>query len=191
MELVEGRPLSGLLADGALELDRFNDLFQALFAIDLYFARRYDEAIVLARTALRTTPRHPAALVGLWLAGSRAGHREEALAAAKGFLDVCYADSGAGEALGQGSAAGGYPEGMRRAAMALAAQFPGSYVAPGDIAQFFAEAGEGGQSLEWLERAFEVRDPNLPYIGMPAFDDLRSDPRYQALRQRLKLVPPS
>ena len=49
-------------------------------------------------------------------------------------------------------------------------------------------AGEKAQALEWLEKAFEVRDPNLPFVNlMLVFESLRSDPRFQALLRRMNL----
>jgi hypothetical protein len=39
----------------------------------------------------------------------------------------------------------------------------------------------------WLEKALEVRDLNLPYIGWPESDSLRSEPRFQALLRRINL----
>ena len=50
-------------------------------------------------------------------------------------------------------------------------------------------AGDYERSVAWLERAFEVRDPNLPYVGFrPYFDPLRSDPRFQELLRRMGLT---
>jgi hypothetical protein len=48
-------------------------------------------------------------------------------------------------------------------------------------------AQEYDEALEWLERAFETRDPNMPYIALPVFDPLRSDPRFQDLLRRMNL----
>ena len=44
-----------------------------------------------------------------------------------------------------------------------------------------------GKALEWLERGFEIRDPNMPYLGLPIYDPLRSDPRFQDLLRRMNL----
>ncbi len=48
--------------------------------------------------------------------------------------------------------------------------------------------GDYDRAIEWLERAFEVRDPMLPYNGFyPIWDPLRSDPRFQDLLRRMNL----
>jgi hypothetical protein len=44
--------------------------------------------------------------------------------------------------------------------------------------------------MDWLEKAFEFHDPNLPYVGFePIWDPLRSDPRFQDLLRRMNLPP--
>jgi hypothetical protein len=48
--------------------------------------------------------------------------------------------------------------------------------------------GEHQRALDWLERAYEARDPNLPSINnREAFDMLRDQPRFQALLRRMNL----
>jgi len=48
--------------------------------------------------------------------------------------------------------------------------------------------GCNDEALDWLEKAFEARDPNVPYLSVdPIFDDLRAKPRFQDLIRRLKL----
>jgi hypothetical protein len=50
--------------------------------------------------------------------------------------------------------------------------------------------GEKAQALEWLEKAYEVRDPNVTNIGLPIFNDrLRSEPRFQELVRCMNLPP--
>jgi hypothetical protein len=46
--------------------------------------------------------------------------------------------------------------------------------------------GEHDRALELLAEAAAVRDPNLRYYiaNDPAFDPLRADSRYQAIRER-------
>ena len=60
---------------------------------------------------------------------------------------------------------------------------------PYGIAWCYLDAGDYERAIDWLEEAYEVRDPNLPYIGDPGFDPLRSDPRFQDLVRRMGLPP--
>lgn len=47
---------------------------------------------------------------------------------------------------------------------------------------------EGTQrAIDWLEKAYENHNPNLPYIGGPLWDPLRSYPRFQDLLRRMNL----
>ena len=47
--------------------------------------------------------------------------------------------------------------------------------------------GISAEALECLERAYVNRDPNLPYLGVPVFDSLRGDPRFNDLLRRMNL----
>jgi hypothetical protein len=49
-------------------------------------------------------------------------------------------------------------------------------------------AGDTTLALDWLEKACDEHEPNMPYIScMPIFDPLRSEPRFQALLRRVNL----
>ena len=113
----------------------------------------------------------------------------EAFAGAKAYLSSLYNDPEVQEALDRGYKETGYPRAMARAAEVLAARFRKTYVIPTDISTLYVAAGDQERALEWLERAFEAHDPNLPYLDMPYNDSLRSDPRFQALLRRMNLPP--
>ena len=108
---------------------------------------------------------------------------EEALEAAKAF----YAARGGSEieeALERGSAEDGYLGAVRRAAETLEAQ----QATHREIAKTYAFAGNDERALDWLERGFEARDPNMPYIATgPTWDSLRDNPRFQDLLRRMNL----
>lgn len=56
------------------------------------------------------------------------------------------------------------------------------------IAQVYAFRDESNKSFEWLERAYRQRDAGLPEIKTdPLLKNLRQDPRYTALLNRLGL----
>jgi len=169
----------------ALQLDPLNELVHIHHGFLLESAGRYDEAIVQWRNLLRTSPQNPMAHGSLSYDLFRKAKYEESLAE----LNAYYAgDREMNEALTQGCAQSGYRGAMIRAADLLAARGRTTYVLPNDIAQLYAIAGEKVQALEWLEKGFEARDPNMPYLDLyPEFETLRSEPRFQALLRRMNL----
>jgi TolB-like protein/DNA-binding winged helix-turn-helix (wHTH) protein len=61
-------------------------------------------------------------------------------------------------------------------------------LAADQIAQVYAYRGESDRSFEWLERAYEQRDPGLPEIkSNPLFKNLHHDPRYIELLKKMHL----
>jgi TolB-like protein/Tfp pilus assembly protein PilF len=55
-------------------------------------------------------------------------------------------------------------------------------------AQSDAKKGEKAAALDQLERAYQQRDPLLPYLKtLPGIDAIRSEPRYQALLAKMHL----
>lgn len=48
--------------------------------------------------------------------------------------------------------------------------------------------GDKEKTFEWLEKAFQVRDSDLPRFWLgPTFDPIRDDPRYNDLLKRMHL----
>jgi TolB-like protein/Tfp pilus assembly protein PilF/predicted Ser/Thr protein kinase len=171
--------------DRARQLDPFSDFIHSLYAVDLQSARRFDEAIVQHRNALKTAPGSPLALRGLARSLEQLGKYDEALTAEKEY-QAARGDRETLEALNRGYTEGGYRGALRRAANTVAAR-PGR-LAPIDIALLYLRAGENEEALTWLESAYEARHPDLPYAScLPWYDPLRSDPRFQALLRRMNL----
>jgi len=170
----------------SLELDPFNALFKSLYAVDLLFVRRFDEAIAQFDAALAMNPTDGVALGMLISAHHHKRQYKQALEAASRYASAV----GYGEVtilLAQGTAEADYRATMRKVADTLAARSRTTFVLPWEVASWYAYAGDKDRCLEWLERASEVRDPNLPYLWLPDFDLLRSDPRFRDLLQRMKL----
>ena len=99
----------------ALELDPFNDFYQALYGVDLLFVRRYDEAIEQFRKSLRTAPGNPVALIQLSGAFHLEGMYEEALESHKSYLTTVDDVEGL-EVLERGFEESGYEGAMRNVA---------------------------------------------------------------------------
>jgi hypothetical protein len=66
--------------------------------------------------------------------------------------------------------------------------FQGKYQSPLEIALNYALAGANSESLDWLEKAADERTPWLPELKMdPAWDALRSQPRFIAVLKKIGL----
>jgi TolB-like protein/Tfp pilus assembly protein PilF len=175
--------------DRALSLDPFNVTIHAFRAVDLLFARRFDEAATEARKALAMEPGNPVALPALYKVLAAQGKYKEALAGIKDYLTGFYGVPDPGPPLDRAFAEGGFRAAAKQAAEALATRATKVEAVPFEVAELYALAGEKRQALDWLERAYQARDPNLPYLREPTlFDPLHSEPRYQSLMRRMKLI---
>src|SRR5262249_17369285 len=55
-----------------------------------------------------------------------------------------------------------------------------------EVAFIYAALGEKDQAIEWLEKAYEVRDQGLAFLKVdPPLDPLRSDPRFERILRRM------
>ena len=105
-------------------------------------------------------------------------------------------DTEALTALERGYEAGGYSAALKAVAELFvaraelyAASADTAFVTPWQVATLYTRAGEGELALEYLERAMDVRDQNMPSIAVdPIFDFLRADPRFQGLMERMGLA---
>jgi eukaryotic-like serine/threonine-protein kinase len=169
----------------ALELDPYNALYHNLYAAVLQYQNRYDEAIAEGRAALAIQPGLQLARATLQLSYQANGMRDEQLALQR---ESIARDPERVAALERGLAEAGYEGAQRRIAEVLTARYgraggPGAFV----VAKGYFDAGDIGRAVDWLEKAYEERDPNLPYLGRPLFNPLRADPRFQDLLRRIGL----
>jgi adenylate cyclase len=171
----------------ALELDPLNTLFRDFYAMDLMYARRYDDAIAVIRDTLKTSPNDLIALSTLRSAYHMKRMYPEAMEAWKASY-AARGDQAAEDALTRGFEEGGYPMALQRAAETLAARSKTAYVPAWQIGTLYTRAGKKEEALEWLEKAYQAHDPNMPYISVdPIFDNLRGDPRFKDLLRRMNL----
>jgi tetratricopeptide (TPR) repeat protein len=177
-------------AERAIELDPLNPILQHHYGWVLYLARRYDDAIAQFQKALQMTPDHPAALIGLRNVYHAKGMYDEEVAAALSNYTVTGFTEAA-EALASSYAEGDYRGAMHRLGDTLVALRSVRHIAPVDIAGSYVVAGENSLALDWLESAFEERDPYMPFLRADPwyYDPLREDPRFQALLRRMNLPP--
>ena len=185
---IRGHPKEAMAQiERALELDPLNALFQAIYGMDLMYARRYDDAIALLRNTLKTSPNDLVALSTL----RSAYHMKRMYTEALDVWKASYAargDQEAQEALARGFKDDGYRGALQRVAEMLVARSRKTYVSPWQIGTLYTRAGKNDEALDWLEKAYQAHDQNTPYLSVdPIFDTMRDNTRFQALLRRMNL----
>jgi hypothetical protein len=169
-------------SDLALKLDPFNALYHYMRAMVLIYLRRYDDALAANKTSNALQPGF-GNTVAQWIYILK-GMRNEQLADQR--LRIAR-DPERLAAFERGLAEAGYEGAQRRVADVLAARYGKSYFEAAGLAMRYLDAGDKDRAIDFLDKAYDIRDPWLPYIGMPLWDPLRSDPRFQALLRRVGL----
>lgn len=147
----------------------------------LAMARRYDEAIEEIRQWMALFPEDKG-MSRTWLPMilKLQGRYEEALEEERSLYPPGSAYL---KAVVQGYEEGG-PHGADRAAAEFLASQPSP--SPLLVARYYSAAGEIDMAFDWLDRAYQEREPQILHVvGYPQFDAIRSDPRYEDLLRRI------
>lgn len=182
-----GRPADAVAtARRAVRIDSLSVTANAELGDAFYFAHRYDEAIAqLAKLSAVEPPlrRRAGFLAAVYGATGRWPDAIALLRAStvrepfhRGLLGYALARSG-----------------RRAEATRILTQMLGDEsagLAPAEaIAEVYWGLGERERAFVWLERAFDDHSLNPEIMG-PMFDDLRADPRFEHVRQRLGIPGP-
>ncbi len=174
-------------ADLAVATDPLNSVIGALSCVALAHIGHLDEAIMRCEETLRVDPTQPVARDGLAMALYYLGRHDEYLA-----LNIAsYRSLGDEElalVLEQGYDEGGFERAMALSAEMLVARSGIEYVQPADIVYAFADAGEAERALDWLETAFQMRDPGMPYLAVRKWpEEVRTHPRFREVLRQMGL----
>src|SRR5215470_794782 len=170
------------LYEQAVALDRLNANSYARLGYLLYAVGRYDEARATLQRALDLNPQASHVHLTLDKILLAQGMPQQALVEIEKEPNEWGKFTGlalAHHALGQ-------ERDSDTALAALIAKYR-AYAAY-QIAQVYAFRGESDKSFEWLELAYQQRDPGLPEIkSNPLFNNLRHDRRYAELLNKMHL----
>jgi tetratricopeptide (TPR) repeat protein len=170
----------------ARELDPLSLMTMAASARPYYNARRYDDAIGQARRALELDSTFSRAHYWLGMSYAQLGRGREAL----GEFQVALRQAGptpvyrAATAYAHGLV--GEREQARAIALELEQEARTRPVSRVEIAAIYAALGDDGRCFDWLEAAFQQRDPLMVYLAVdPRFDPVRADARFRDLLRRI------
>ena len=157
----------------------------------LYFGRRYDQAIEELQKALAMDPDFLGARLALWWALIAKGAYEEAIADIR--REIARGGSGTVKKLmlGYACAVAGRREEATGILWELESKLAGANRLALLSALLFTALGDKDRAFEQLERAYQTREPGLVFVRVaPWLDPLRSDERYIALVEKLRLGEP-
>jgi TolB-like protein/Tfp pilus assembly protein PilF len=173
--------------DEALRLDPFNAWVRGEYGVTLHMTRRFDEAIATFQEALRISPDLPF----VWLVIAASYHYAEKFdeaIEAEGSLLAALGDTDGQRLLLQKYADVGYQEALRWLAD-RSAEYSTATETLGWWAAFrYVHAGQEEMAIDWLQRAYGQRDPNLPFMRMPEFENLHSEPRVRVLMRQMDIL---
>jgi serine/threonine-protein kinase len=175
----------------AQELDPLSPIINANLAWTLIYARQYDAAIEQLRKTLALDPHFGPTHARLAQALAQKGRYAEA---AEEYLQ---SRTGAGAMTEQQSAdlrkafaSSGWRGFLQKRVEFLLENRKRTYVPASYLALNYSLLSDKENALEWLERAVAERDEWVTYLNAnPEFDELHSDPRFQALARRIGLPP--
>ncbi len=169
----------------AQELDPLSLLINTSVGRQLYFARQYEPAIQQLQKTLDMDPKFVPAQHAIEEAYAQNGMYKEAVAEQQKVLTLS-GNPDLAAAIGEDYRNSGYSGVLQSWLEGLKEVSKRGYVSPYNMAQIHARLEQENEAMTWLERAYDERDSNLTYMKVePAFDGIRSDPRFQQLLQRL------
>lgn len=171
----------------ALEFDPVSTSSGCLKARLLYYARRYDQAIDLYRKTLETDPTVAGHCTWASFAFQKVSRFDEAIKAARQSSEASPNEMLPRAALARAYGVMGKKDEARKVLAQMLELSKRRFVSENDFAEAYS-GWDSEESLAWLEKAYTGRVGLLVYLKVDgAFDDLRSDPRFQDLLRRLNI----
>ena len=169
----------------AIELDPLSLICNSDLGWVYFNARRYDEAEAQARKTLEMDSRFVVAHYYLGEVFQFKGELNNAIAEYQKAFDLNN-DPFSLAMLGQAYARQGKTDEARKVLARLREDAKSRYVSPYALAVILTALGEKAQAIDELERSYDERGFYIALISVdPRFDDLRGDPRFDALVQKI------
>jgi len=170
----------------ALELDPLSMAINADLSIGYLYARRYDEGEAQARKALEIDPRSFLARYYLGMALQLKGQLKEAIPEFQKAVELNH-DPYCISMLAQGYARNGQADEARKLLAQLSEMAKSVEVPEYALALVYTSLGDKDRAIAALEHGFAGGNKSYLFLlpGDPLLDDLRGDPRFEALVQKI------
>jgi serine/threonine-protein kinase len=168
----------------SLEIDPLNPFSQMFRAIQLGLTGRHRQAI----QQFQDVPPNPLRSWALSLQHFTLGDVDKGLELYIDYFRLLGAEPVVAAMTADGL---GPNEAMVRGAETLVELAQHTFVKPNNMIHLFARGGDVDRAMEWVERAWEMRDHEVAYFGTPVIPhSLRPDPRFHAFLERMRLPHP-
>jgi tetratricopeptide (TPR) repeat protein len=175
----------------SVELDPLSLLDNRILGQTFYSARKYDQAIEQLRKTLELDPNFTFAHRYLGMAYLQKSMYKEGIAEFQKELMIFPGETSALSWLGYTYATAGRKAEAQKVLDQLSDLSKRKYVPPETSAMIYVGLGEKDRAFEWLEKGYEDRSigrgTSIPVN--PAYNTLRSDPRFADLLRRMNLQP--
>lgn len=172
----------------AVALDPLNPFLRGLYSIQLVMVNQYEDAITEAEAALGAAPGYAFGYTTLVLAHDTLGNHDEAVEAFANKMRFVGGNPEAAQMLEAVYAQLGYEGAMLQMANALEQASVSDYIPSMRIATLYEQGGDYEKAMKWYESALDLRDPNVPYVGVNVKNpEMQRHPRFKELLLELGL----
>jgi adenylate cyclase len=172
----------------ALELDPLSTHVTSYMGFGLIIKGQYDQAIEYCQRALEMTPNDPGAMANLGLAYAKKGMCEESIVILQRGASLFPENPFLMSALGYSCGVAGKRDEAQQIIDGFIDTSKKRYFSPMFISRVYAGMREVDKAIEWLENAYEKRDPMFSLVkSVPSHDYLHTDPRFKALLKKMGL----
>jgi tetratricopeptide (TPR) repeat protein len=167
-------------------LDPLSPIISADLADALCIARLYDESLEQSRKTLELHPFFAVAHYELGQAFAQKHSYSEAIAELQRAIDLSRENVAFSSELAYVYGISGRADEAMKIAQDLETRQDRKASTDSDLALIYVGLGDNDQAMTWLNKAYDARF-NPSALVRPAFDPLRSDPRFRDLLRRIGL----